>query len=201
VDAAGRKQYGVLLVDRALLRDRHACMPRPGCGRQGGLFLYFCCIPAAAELNCMHCPCPAPAAKQKRRHAHATRVHTGTGQTRAHARAALHCCRTPVGRPVWQLGVCMQQCTAVSGHQSAANGAFHFPIAGRDALPPSRARPRHTPLDPSPRTHSKIPGQSDTSAAYATHAFPNPWGKNMGDLTSPSSHTFACVRVVKCMSY
>jgi hypothetical protein len=146
----------------------------------------------------MHCPCPAPAAKQKRRHAHATRVHTGTGQTRAHARAALHCCRTPVGRPVWQLGVCMQQCTAVSGHQSAANGAFHFPIAGRDALPPSRARPRHTPLDPSPRTHSKIPGQSDTSAAYATHAFPNPWGKNMGDLTSPSSHTFACVRVVKC---
>jgi len=36
---------------------------------------------------------------------------------------------------VWQIGVCMQQCTAVSAHQSPGSGAcaFHFPTPGRDA--------------------------------------------------------------------
>lgn len=104
---------------------------------------------------------------------------------------------------------------AVRGHQSpltsqlllACSGAsdFSFPQwpavrARRPAAEPSRARPRHTPtpldLRVRARTGSKIPGQSDTSAAaYAgTPPFPcRGGGKKTG---AAATHLRACVRVV-----
>lgn len=140
-----------VLLDRALLRDRH-CMPTPGRGsRQGSCFW---CTTATAELNCMHCPAGSGRSPNK-----STLVHTGTGGKWPAATP----CRGAVRVRV-----------RVTRHSISASAS----ASASAHAPAPRFLGKATPLPPTIRT-----------------PFPFRGGKNIvGDLTSPSSHTSACVR-------
>ena len=148
--------------------------------------------------NCMHCPCPAPAPKQKRWHA--TRVHGHGTNPCARTRCAAvlpHTGWPPSGRSASACSSAQQ--SAATSHQAVARSISQRPTAtpSRRAVRVRVTRhwidlhvlaPRFlgkaTPLPPTLRVPFPSRGRGE---------------KNMGDLTSPRSHTSACVRVVKCM--
>jgi len=179
----------------------HACRRQDVAGRGG----CFCISVASPQLQSL-IACTVRVRLRRPNKSGGTRTPRGCTRARdkpvrTHAlrcTAAAHRSAAPSGR--WA-SACSAQQSAATSHQAAACSVSPGRPNGRPRRPAAEPCASASHATRSPRTRCKIPGQSDTSAAYATHAFPNPWGKNMGDLTSPSSHTFACVRVVKCMSY